>query len=62
MSCQCEVCLRLKALKARGVPEDVLDYLIDLEVDRDYYKAIVKGEGPGAIEILERTLRRLRDD
>lgn len=56
--CECEVCTRLKHYNEIGVPEEVVDYILELEMDRDYMKAIFDGSWPSGKQLLERALEK----
>lgn len=61
--CDCEVCIRHRNFEERlaRVPEQdrayfqaLLEQLADVEMDREYYRAIVRNTWPGADRILAR--------
>lgn len=57
MACKCGVCERIRSWKARGVPDDVIDYILDLEFDKEYWEAIKSGNWPSGEEALKRYLK-----
>lgn len=59
--CECEYCVRLRDYKSRGVPEDVMDYVMNLEMDVEYFKAILNGNWPSGKEVLLRALEKYNE-
>lgn len=57
--CQCEVCTRIRSWRELGVPDEIREYILAVEMDRDYYKAILDGSWPQARQILNSALDRL---
>jgi hypothetical protein len=62
--CDCQVCQFSRDVKARmdTMPEDakvlvreLMDNLVEVENDRDYYKAIVTGVWPSADEVIKQS-------
>lgn len=60
MTCQCDVCKRLRRWRELGMSDDEMNYLCELEMDRDYYKAILSGEFPSSVEVLTRALEKAK--
>lgn len=60
--CGCEICKRHRAWKERGVPDDIIDYILDLELDLDFWKAIKDGNWPNGKEVLLRALEKYTND
>lgn len=56
--CECETCQRLRHYKSVGVPEDVVDYIIDLETDIAYSNSILNGNWPSGKKILEEAMKK----
>lgn len=63
--CQCDLCKSNRTIMARAngmTPEyrelviALLDRALEAEADNDYYRTIMKGDWPQAIEILQRAL------
>lgn len=61
--CECTVCQYSRKVQANleGLPpekkaffEDMYDILIHTEMDRDYYREIIRGRWPGSDEIIQR--------
>lgn len=59
--CECKLCARTRQfrLALEKIPEqerefwsNLYNHLFDIEVDRDYYKAIVDGTWPNADQII----------
>lgn len=69
--CGCRLCVRgreIEAIKGRRDPDElirVIDDLMDANAatgeDAYYYRAVMKGEWPGSVAILQRALDRARD-
>jgi hypothetical protein len=66
--CECATCVRLRAIEARiqELPEEqrdffrcMVDSMLDVEFDNQYYKAILDGKWPGAEAILRRSLTKI---
>ena len=60
--CDCAVCIRSRAFedRIRDVPAEhqeyfraMYDQLIEVEMDRDYYKVVVNGTWPYADEVIK---------
>lgn len=58
MTCNCEYCERLRYFKELGMSEDVMNYIMDLEMDVEYYKAILTGSWPSGEMVLKEALKR----
>lgn len=63
MTCQCETCQRIREYRKNleSVPEQnkeyfraVLDYMLELELDRDWLKTLVDGSNEEADNIIKR--------
>lgn len=61
--CQCAVCQDIAQFRnhldavpeaSRAVLDDLYSFLLDVEQDRDYYRAIADGSWPSSAEILAR--------
>lgn len=59
MACECEVCTRIRYYREVGVPSDIIDYILDVEMDRDYYKAILDGSWPMAKRLLQEAIDKI---
>lgn len=59
--CNCDVCTDTRDLRDQGVPEAVIDRLLQAEFDINYYEAILDGSWPTSRAILEAALRKLDD-
>ena len=55
--CDCELCVRLRDWKNRCIPDDIIDYILDLEMDIDYWRFLKSGKNPQGKEILEGYLK-----
>ena len=60
--CECAVCIRSREFDAQvqGVPVEhqeyfraMYDQLMEIEMDRDYYRVIVDGTWPNADEVIK---------
>jgi len=56
--CECELCLRLKYYNEVGVPEDVIDHILNIEMDLEYLQCIMNGSWPNGKRILEKALEK----
>ena len=65
MICQCDVCTTSRKRQARvdALPKEhqeyfntMLDYILELESDNDYYKAVLSGQWPSADAVLKPAL------
>lgn len=70
MTCQCEICCAIKEhhIRLQCVPNESRDYfeeifeaLLDTQFDNDYYKAIMNGEWPESVQILEQALQEAKE-
>lgn len=59
--CECELCKRLKYYKEVGVPEDVIDHILDTEMDLEYLRCIMDGSWPNGKQLLKRALEKYND-
>lgn len=68
--CDCKLCIRLRSIEAKimELPEEHREYfrgmvetMLDVEFDNDYYKVILSGQWPGAREILECSLQKCKE-
>ena len=67
--CDCQLCQQNRTFREKLalIPEDVrpyfenlYDHLLETSFDQDYYRAIMSGSWPGAVEVLERALEKAR--
>jgi hypothetical protein len=65
--CTCELCIRLKSIREHieALPEEHREYwdnmvegMLHVEFDNDYYKAIMEGGWPSGREVLESALAK----
>ena len=56
--CECDTCQRLRYYKSVNVPEDVVEYILDLEMDIAYNKSILDGKWPNGKKLLEEALKK----
>lgn len=54
----CECCKDVKEGKDRGIPEDIIDLILNLQLDVDYYSAILSGNWPSGKRVLEEALKK----
>mgnify|MGYP001612231338 CR=1 FL=1 len=68
--CNCDLCIRLRSVQEhiKALPEDkqeyfenLVDCMLDIEFDNDYYKAIFSGKWPSGKEVLERALEKYNE-
>lgn len=69
MTCNCALCVRLRSIriKIKALPEeyqayftDMVECMLEIEFDNDYYRAILSSEWPGAKEILTKALEKCK--
>lgn len=58
--CNCEVCSRLKYYVEIGIPEEVINHIMDVEMDVEYYKCILNGNWPTGKEVLLKALEKYK--
>lgn len=58
--CNCKSCQELKEYKRLGVPQSVINKIMDLEMDVDYYNGLIDGKWPSSVEILEEALEKAK--
>lgn len=56
--CNCEYCNRLRYYKEINLPENIVEYIMDLEMDVEYFKAILNGNWPSGKEVLKQALEK----
>ena len=71
MSCNCRICIEYREIdemiESRNIDlfiekvKDLESRLSHAELDRDVNDAVLKGDWPSSIEILERCLKRARE-
>lgn len=54
--CNCEYCLDIWLLRDKGVAEDVIDRIVALEGEVEWYKGVLHGTWPSSREILTEAL------
>lgn len=68
--CECAICIRSRSFEDRiqGVPIEhqeyfraMYDQLMEIEMDRDYYKVIVDGTWPNADEVIKHVRSKQRN-
>lgn len=60
MTCSCETCNAIRRWKSLGVSDGEIEALLDIEMDRDYYKSILDGDWPSSVELLTQALERAK--
>lgn len=60
MACMCELCVRNRCWRERGVPPDIIDYILDLEMDITCWKTIKDGSWPQGKSILLKILEKYK--
>lgn len=58
--CNCETCVRFRYYREIGIPDDIREYIMELEMDVEYFKAILSGSWPSGKEIVERALEKYK--
>lgn len=68
--CNCGLCISNREIMARingmtpeyrAFTEGLLERALHVEFDRDYYQAILQGDWPSSVEILEEALKRAKE-
>lgn len=69
--CECKLCIRLRNIEAKimELPEEhreyfygLVDSMLDIEFDNDYYKTVLSGHWPNGKEVLEFALAKYKEN
>lgn len=60
--CTCSTCILVGTWKQRNVPQEFIDYALDLKMSVEYYEAILDGVWPSAIPVLEAAIERAKEN